>query len=708
VKRNGFSRCTFHVLRFTPARRSFLKALSRWKSTTRFGKFSIFVISGYVLIELLSALFNFSTGILDGLFRLALFVVIVRYAFKWTRRTMQKLLWRLRRRLLITYMLIGVVPVILLLTIMAISGILFFGYLTSFFVNDGIEHLNAELETTAQALVGPMLDALSNTQQLTTAEWQKQWAPWLARLESQLGRVWMDAQSGSRTLALEFRGGRLLQRSEGMVKPAWLTKNTSGIFEEGSNLLIAAFAAREEAGTPGWLLLRAPLDATAFKSVSQHAVASIRLGTLSTTGTSEPTLGPPVEPLYTIRQAWYDFPIMFVHPLRPRLWATGAPLGQETRIYSLIVESTGLHIIRRIFSVRIGGEQKVVAIALLATCGFFLLIELVALICAVVMTRTITGTVYRLDEGAKHILRGDFSHRIPVKVRDQLSALGETFNTMAASIERLLKEEAEKQRLDSELAIAREVQQHLFPREAPHLTRLQLAGRCQPARIVSGDYYDFLVFAPTTLGIALGDVSGKGVSAALLMASLQAALRSHAGVVGGQFARGAAQSLGRSQGSRVAIAVPVAEVVSLLNQQLYQNTPIEQYATLFYAVYEEPSAELIYTNAGHLPPLVFTANGVRRLETGGTVVGLFPDSEYEQGVIRFAMGDVLVAYTDGITEATSPWGEQFGEARLIASVERLCGEPADVIVTEVLRTVNEWMESDEPQDDMTLIVAKAT
>ena len=153
-----------------------------------------------------------------------------------------------------------------------------------------------------------------------------------------------------------------------------------------------------------------------------------------------------------------------------------------------------------------------------AAAIFFLVIELVALVIGVRLTRSVTKTVDRLYEATEHIKAGDFSYRTGLPARDQLTALGEAFDSTTASVEHLLSELQEKSRLESELEIAREVQRQLFPREAPRVPGLELFGICKAARSVSGDYYDFLPLDEHRVGIVLGDVSGKGISAALLMA----------------------------------------------------------------------------------------------------------------------------------------------------------------------------------------------
>ena len=344
---------------------------------------------------------------------------------------------------------------------------------------------------------------------------------------------------------------------------------------------------------------------------------------------------------------------------------------------------------RKLFSTL--GALSSLPFAILLVIGIvFLVIEFFSLVTGIVLTRTITGAVSNLYEATQRVKVGDFSYRIRYRADDQLGTLAESFNTMTESIERLIEESKEKQRLEGELEIAREVQAQLFPKSVPTLSTLELAAACRPARVVSGDYYDFLQIGSERLGLAIADISGKGISAALLMASVQSALRTHVYTNG----------LGRL------VEGGTADMVARLNRQLFDNTPMEKYATLCYAVYDASRRSLTYTNAGHLPPLLFADGKVRRLEVGGTVIGLFPEAEYEQDEVVLRPGAILVAYSDGITEPENSFGEQFGEGRLIELVERFRTSSADRIVREVLATLDDWKSSPEQDDDMTLLVAR--
>jgi sigma-B regulation protein RsbU (phosphoserine phosphatase) len=331
-----------------------------------------------------------------------------------------------------------------------------------------------------------------------------------------------------------------------------------------------------------------------------------------------------------------------------------------------------------------------------AACGvIFLILELVALVIGVQLTRSMTQTVDRLHEGTERVKVGDFSYRISLPANDQLSALGQAFDNMTASVERLLRESLEKTRLEGELEIARQVQSQLFPQSAPEVPGLYLYGVCKPARVVSGDYYDFLTLDENRFGLVLGDISGKGISAALLMAAIQSSL--HAQFYNGHL----------PEASPGALPVSTAAVVDRLNRQLFAGSPPEKYATFFYAVYDASKRTLTYTTAGHPPPVLFRRDGMHRLETGGTVVGLFSTIQYDQAVVKLEPGDLLLAFTDGLIEPENSYGEEFGEDRLLEVARRAFGSRPELLVEEIYRSVSDWTGSPELQDDMTLLVAKA-
>jgi sigma-B regulation protein RsbU (phosphoserine phosphatase) len=351
------------------------------------------------------------------------------------------------------------------------------------------------------------------------------------------------------------------------------------------------------------------------------------------------------------------------------------------------------------------GEMTNFVLMLLVVIAFvFAFIEVAALIVGVRLTRTMTSSVAKLYEATEYVNRGDLSHRIQINSRDQLAALESSFNSMTGSLQKLIAEQKEKQRIESELQIAKEVQDLLFPHDAADLDGLELHGICLPARTVSGDYYDFLPVGDSAVGLAVGDISGKGISAALMMATVHAFVRAHTLTEPMTAMAAAGEPVLRANGD---CCPAPGTVLALLNQQLFRSTPAQKYATMFLGFYDQPKRRFTYSNAGHLPPMVICADGtVQRLEQGGTVVGLFSDMSYPEGCVTLNPGDILVAFSDGITEPENDFGE-FGEARLARLVQENRELPLPRISDAVLNAVVDWIGGEEQPDDMTIVIARA-
>jgi len=341
---------------------------------------------------------------------------------------------------------------------------------------------------------------------------------------------------------------------------------------------------------------------------------------------------------------------------------------------------------------------QVIWVLFLVTVTLFLIVELISLIIGVSISRTITSAVHELYKGTRRVKEGDFSHRIPVRGDDQLAELGASFNTMTENLERLIVVAKEKERLESELEIAREVQSQLFPKDVTGLKTLTLTGVCNPARVVSGDYYDFMCLADACRAFAIGDVAGKGISAALLMAAIQSTMRMQLTTD----VDGAA-----SECVRGAYSLSTAAMVSRLNKLLYANTSPEKYATFYFALYDDLTRTLTYTNAGHLPPILVHNGAAELLEVTGTVVGAFPYADYEEKKVQIESGDLLVAYTDGIVEPENEYGEMFGEQRLTDLLVKNADRDSPEIIARVMEAVAQWTGATaELADDMTMLVAR--
>jgi len=250
--------------------------------------------------------------------------------------------------------------------------------------------------------------------------------------------------------------------------------------------------------------------------------------------------------------------------------------------------------------------------------------------------------------------------------------------------EAVATEVAQRERLNRELEIAREVQQRLFPQSGPQIPGLDYMGKCRPASSVGGDYYDFVSMCDGRLGIAIGDISGKGVPAALLMASLQASLR----------------------GLAIANPPALSTLMVNLNHLIYDASPSNRYATFFYGVYDPKTREFIYVNGGHNPPMVFRGPEVLRLEEGGPVVGLFGPAQYSQASIQLQSGDTMVLFTDGVSEAMNAADDEFDEPRLMEAVRSGVGLNASELIDHVMIACDAFVGGAPQHDDMTLVVVR--
>jgi sigma-B regulation protein RsbU (phosphoserine phosphatase) len=388
---------------------------------------------------------------------------------------------------------------------------------------------------------------------------------------------------------------------------------------------------------------------------------------------------------------WFDFPVRGSYPLQISSW--DSPDDQHQIDALLAVNSRLSAVLGIIFEQRPGQRFELSGMAqafFIGVAGLFLFVEIGSLWAGIRLSHSMTGAVHEIYQGTQKVKEGDFSYRIPVKGNDQLAEMGASFNTMTENLGQLIVVAKEKERLQSELEIASEVQKQLFPRDVPSSKSLELKGICSPARVVSGDYYDFMTLPGSELAFAIGDVAGKGISAALLMATIQSAMRTQLSATNGA---------GPPHFS-------AATLVSQLNKQLYNTTTPEKYATFFFAIYDDALRALTFTNAGHLPPFLVRSGEFINLNPTGTVVGAFPFAKYEERTVQLEEGDIVVAYTDGIVEPENPYGEMFGENRLKELILRHARAGSSEIIAKTMEAVNQWTGSSELQDDMTMIVAR--
>ncbi len=619
-----------------------------------------------------------------GFLGFAAAVYLVVRLVPWVRT---RLLWSLRNRLIVAYVFMAVVPVVLLLTIVGLSLVLLELQIGAHLFRDDLQNrvsvIAADADSIAAALnrepnlkidqpVAPNSTAVEDPALLrpgvasVIAAAQTEWPD--LRVYLNHGQQLVRAENGTSFAGLaEFRGqlwfasAEPLAVSKGQTTLLVVAPVTPSLLDSFPSKLgpiqigLLEPATRQ---TPGAF----PLDRGHYYVLGQQVSSSKRV------------LAPATN--------WFDVRIPGGATLEVQKADTG---GDTTPRPVLVTFSLRTSTINRDLLSSVGDYGPFLIQLLIVAALVFLLLEFGALATGVVMTRTITRSVADLYDGTLHVRRGDFGHRVRVLNRDQLGALGESFNDMTSSISELIEEQRERQRLENEVVIAREVQQQLFPHALPSVPGLDLAAICRPARVVSGDYYDFIQLGPARVGIAIADISGKGIFAALLMASLQAALRSTASLDG----RGGS-----------------AELVSRLNAHLFKNTSDDRYATLFYAVYDSEAKTLTYTNAGHLAPFFVTDGRVQPLDQGGTVVGLFENCPYTECTIHVAPGSLLVAFSDGLTEPESVYGEEFGVERLKAEVVRQRDAPVGTLAENLVAAAEQWAGTPEQADDITVVVAR--
>jgi len=683
------------------------------------------------LLEKLSVLVHLSWGEhLGGWISFLAFVACVLFfilAFRWVRR---RILWRLRNRLIVTYIFIGAIPVVLLLCMGLITLYGLGGQFAVFVVTSEIDAQLRSLEAVNGAITNELAAHIERGDKSTPESLtglRKRDPAWNTRQ--------VCAWYGDKPLPLcdQFQGS-------GLTPPAFSKAKFQDIVQDhdqfnlrvGSSMQLGAskltvvtseafdktLVANMAVGL-GEITLYAPVIKTegnpsgATHTSTKKSEAGFVITEKQPGGQKQQDAE--MHSAFTVgtipdASGSFDREITFATPLTVIDW----PSGERAKFGPLLQVTTRPTVLYSHLFAALGEFVRGVTYILMGVAIFFAIIELIALIIGTRMTRTVTAAVAQLHDATRHVDRGDFSHRIPVRSTDQLSDLARSFNTMTTSIEKLILEQKEKQRLENELAIAQEVQAQLFPREGQvtELESLEVHGFCRPARTVSGDYYDFLAASSHKMILAVGDISGKGISAALLMATIHSAVRAYSLESLPQMrelvAVGAVTGTGRIMATfPEGIEVSPGALLGLLNHQLYDSTPAEKYATLFVGIYDGRTRRLTYSNGGHLPPILISHDGqIRRLEAGGTVVGLFDGMTYEEGSVEIHPGEIFLAYSDGVTEPENDFGE-FGEHRLIDLVRQNRELTLPEISQIVTQAVDDWIGDNEQPDDVTLVLARA-
>lgn len=694
-------------------------------------RLALITIALIVLSSILPDSLGSITEPLDGLLALAVLFTIIYYCLRVMRWFASRLLWRVRRRLVITYLLVGITPIMLLTM---------FGVLAAF--TGSSQAMARILAVQVRAIEEQALVAARS-------------------LAETIATLPPEADSTKIAAELDRRASMLRPTLPEMVAVAWVGEaGVDGIGHDGEPTCAShppglSAAGRGSQPLPAWLLGRAEWKGLSHERQKsegeerQRIVSAVRAIARRSSGHRASAVAVSVP----LTEAWAQA-VTSVSGIRVKKWdaeVTARSEGIEIRVdpqrgggstngdadfpvaYPLVLESTEWATGQErptsdyVFAwgwreatdqlFQVGKFGDVLRMGFLIIGGTFLALELLALIAAAWMTRAVTGTVHELHLATEHMRRGEFNHRARVKSRDQLGELAVAFNDMAEHIESLLEERVEREKLEREVEIAAQVQAQLFPRSVPLLRTVEVSAECRAARGVAGDYYDYVLVAPGLMVFGLGDVAGKGLSASLVMSNLQASFRAQTTLMAsdpGSYhtVRGAG---GVDPGFSLAgfeiehgVDGTAARMTRSINQQLCLSTEAGRFATLFLAIYDDGTGELRYTNAGHNAGLLISEDGtVERLSCGGTMAGAFEWAEYEEGKVTLGASSLLLLYSDGFTEARGADGEEYGEERLVQFAQQNKHRNAAEIKKSLFDEIDRWSAGRERGDDQTLLILKA-
>jgi sigma-B regulation protein RsbU (phosphoserine phosphatase) len=620
----------------------------------------------------------------SGLATLGLFAALAIFSWRLFMQVRRRLLWRVRRRLILSYIFIGVIPSVLILIFFLFAGTLVFMNVSAYLFKDGYDAILDAALLSAQAGASEIArnpDSASETIQR------------VHRIRSPL--------YPSASVAYISRDGTV--QSIGPWKtlpkpaavPAWVKEDalvrTFSVPQKAApaEVDLVARAVVKVGRTGGAVIVDIPFDDHVTHQL--YVNTGVRLENVYDARTVNETAAP----ISTTPPGGGKSSLLgrSLAELDAFVWATG-----ENRPAKVFLNYHVRELYRHLSSAQalvVGGNVRLsdALLYVLVTIGvLFLIIEAVALVMGLALARSITSSVHELFMGTERVEKGDFSHRINIASNDQLGELAGSFNRMTGSIENLLQTAAEKKRLEEELRIARQIQMSLLPRGPLEFAGVGVTALCVPAREVGGDYYDFFPLGADRLGVLIADVSGKGTSAALYMAELK-------GIV-----------LSLSQ-----IYQSPRQLLLEVNRTISENLDTRSFITMTYAVLDLAAGTMTFARAGHTPVLYLHADGSRTevLTPNGLVVGLripgatekFADLLEEQRV-DLRRGDVIALYTDGITEAMNGNSDLFGEARLGRIIAEHGHLDAADLRERILREIEAFVGTADQHDDMTMILIK--
>jgi sigma-B regulation protein RsbU (phosphoserine phosphatase) len=664
------------------------------------------------LVKLVSLVIRGAAGplgpveVIGSLGTLALLVGLAYYLARLISVARRHLLWRVRRKLIISYILIGLVPALLIICFCLLCGFLLFGSVSQYVITTRV---NAAFD---QALFLARTSAV----ELGRLERDEDVTAFLGRKQAALATRYPEASlavvpvgrgcpTAEPSRSSAFQPSRALAVGPWMHLPppdrlpSWVScTGFAGLVaysvppEGGATQLVVRAAVFGEGTAPGFgVILDLPVNEATAARLREDT--GIELRDVSARGV-DPAPGRPGARAVSLAPATSASGTGMRLPWVAMLGLADWTTGRTGDVFLSIGMSIG-EIYARLQPSQVGqasmGQTVIIVLVLVAV--MFLIIQFVALVFGLALARSITGSVHELFVGTVHVQQGDFSHRIEVKARDQLGELANSFNTMTGRLSSLLAEMAEKKRLEEELRIARDIQMSLLPQGAVRVPGLQMTAHCSPAREVGGDYYDFLPIDDQRIGILIADVSGKGTSAALYMAELKGLM------------------LSLSQ-----IHTSPRELMLAANRIIADNLDSRSFITMTYVVVDVGRRVMTYARAGHTPLIHLTGRGLARrariLTPDGMVLGLKLDrgekfaAALEEVSVPLDPGDLVTLFTDGLSEAMNASDEMFGENRLSTLIEEHAELPFDELRERILREVRDFSGEAGPHDDMTLILVR--
>jgi sigma-B regulation protein RsbU (phosphoserine phosphatase) len=613
----------------------------------------------------------------------------------------RNLLWRVSRKLTVSYIFIGFVPVLLIIVFFLVSGMLLFfnvaSYMTRSQFDAVIDQTRFVAESSAFAVqrsrtAAETADVLSARQAAAALRY-----PGASIALVPASRRCGTAGGSAPLTAVPVTAGPWAHVPAPSTLPDWIgCSGRAGLvaYQDSERTRVAARAAVWPDGSDHAVVVDVPLDeAFARELLDRTDIVLDEITPEATNGDRDFGLESAVGPA-NIDIATDPGSLRWVTFVDSIDWRTGAASGLRVNfrmslqdIYRRISVTSVRQINNRDFS-----QWLLIVLAVIGV--LFLIIQAVAFSMGLALARSITGSVHELFAGTERVRRGDFTGRIAIRSRDQLGELSDSFNSMTASIEDLLQQKAEKERLEQELRIARSIQMSLLPQGPMTMPGLSLTAHCEPAREVGGDYYDFLPIDEHTIGILIADVSGKGTSAALYMAEL----------------KGVVLSLSQRHTSPRDLLIEADGIIS-------RHLDKASFITISYVVIDLRAGALRYARAGHCPliyvPGPYAASRTPRLlAPDGLVLGLQLDEGrtfsrlLEEVTLPLGPGDLFLLYTDGISEAMNVDGDCFGDARLAELVGEHADLPSDELRERILRDIGAFAGEAPQHDDMTMVLLR--